>query len=755
MSSRIPLESDDTPDILPLQKFWLNKRHLTNANPNPHVPRYNQFREWRLQDKLKTSHGALVVCLNLDVDPPDVVKTQPCAVLECWIDPRTMVANKALEAIGRNLHQQFVTLCPRIKYKPFLDPSLEETKKFCQNLRRSAKDERILFYYNGHGVPKPTASGELWVFNRNYSQYIPVSLYEVMGWLGSPVIYIWDCSSAGHLLNNLQKFALKRDVDANTLHGGNVDGSPPHSHSIQLAACLAHETLPMAPDLPADLFTSCLTSPIETALRFFYLHNKPPVGVTLAMCQEMPGDLKDRRTPLGELNWIFTAVTDTIAWTTFPRDVFQRLYRQDLLLAALFRNFLLAERIMRNYHCTPHTIPPLPSTATHLLWAAWDRAVEEALKQLPDLVRSARPPEPETIQLLHGHTFVPEPYKYDYKASSFFVDQLTAFELWISRGGGSLTKPGPRAMPPIEPPPSLDATSIPESTPALVPRKPPDQLPILLQVLLSQHHRTRALLLLCSFVDLGPWAVHLVLEIGMNPYVLKLLLSPQAELKPLLIYIWSRLIAYDQSCQADLMRENNFAYFMHVLDPSRDVHLANSFEHRAMCASIIAGVCRDNPSGKAAVLNHGMLELCTYYLDVQDFLLKQWALLCIAQLWDGNDATSDAARAMAVQQDTFRKVATMVEEDDSPEVRSAALYALSTFLGASGSSKPGIRGGGGTGSLVTMDEGEHFNLELACAVGAAKQAQVSTFSYMQLTRLIQPRSSLTPALLSERSLLFF
>ena len=33
----------------------------------------------------------------------------------------------------------------------------------------------------------------------------------------------------------------------------------------------------------------------------------------------IPGQLNDRRTMLGELNWIFTAITDTIAWNTLPR----------------------------------------------------------------------------------------------------------------------------------------------------------------------------------------------------------------------------------------------------------------------------------------------------------------------------------------------------------------------------------------------------------------------------------------------------
>lgn len=35
--------------------------------------------------QMKTVSVALVVCLNVGVDPPDVVKIQPCAKLETWI----------------------------------------------------------------------------------------------------------------------------------------------------------------------------------------------------------------------------------------------------------------------------------------------------------------------------------------------------------------------------------------------------------------------------------------------------------------------------------------------------------------------------------------------------------------------------------------------------------------------------------------------------------------------------------------------
>lgn len=79
-------------------------------------------------------------------------------------------------------------------------------------------------------------------------------------------------------------------------------------------------------------------------------------------------------------------------------------------------------------------------------------------------------------------------------------------------------------------------------------RNPPEQLPIVLQVLLSQVHRMRALELLGRFLDLGPWAVTLALSVGIFPYVLKLLQSSTKELRPLLVFIWAKILAVDNVC---------------------------------------------------------------------------------------------------------------------------------------------------------------------------------------------------------------
>ncbi len=66
-------------------------------------------------------------------------------------------------------------------------------------------------------------------------------------------------------------------------------------------------------------------------------------GLTKELIDRIPGKQTDRKTPLGELNWIFTAITDTIAWNMLPRSLFQRLFRQANLPTSAF--FLLASHL--------------------------------------------------------------------------------------------------------------------------------------------------------------------------------------------------------------------------------------------------------------------------------------------------------------------------------------------------------------------------------------------------------------------------
>lgn len=587
-----------------------------------------------MKDRQRTSYAAVVLCLNIGVDPPDVMKTQPCSKLEAWVDPTSYPdPKKAIEQIGTQLKVQYEQLSGRTKYKVSLDPNVEDAKRFCTGLRRNAKDDRVLFHYNGHGVPRPTASGEIWVFNRGYTQYIPVSLYDLQSWLGAPCIFVYDCHAAGFIVSNYLRFVEKRKVDE---QNGNKDpGVPPakaFEDCIHLAACASDETLPMHPELPADLFTSCLTSPIEMAVRWFILQS--PLTKKYYTDLHIPGRISERRTPLGELNWIFTSITDTIAWTLFPKELFKKLFRQDLVVAALFRNFLLAERIMRMYNCHPISYPSLPATYNHPMWESWDLAIDHCLSQLPDLNNANKPGG--------------QPYEYQY--SKFFEEQLTAFELWLKYQSADVDKP-------------------------------PEQLPVVLQVLLSHIHRVRALVLLGRYLDLGPKAVNLALSIGIFPYVLKLLQSPTQEVKPVLVYIWARIMSVDYTTiRQELLKDSGYSYFVNFLLPQGGflVNISvNAQEHKAMCAFIIALFCRDYKPGQQKCSTLEILGACLEHtFNLESPVLRQWACLCLSQIWDKNIDAKWLGLGANIPDQLSRLLA-----DPVPEIRTSCVLALTNFIG--------------------------------------------------------------------------
>ncbi|KAH7387516.1 hypothetical protein KP509_16G026500 [Ceratopteris richardii] len=567
--------------------------------------------EWRMKDRMKTSCVALVLCLNIGVDPPDIIKISPCARMECWIDPFSMSAQKALDAIGKTLQVQYERWQPRARYKLQLDPTSEDIRRLCTHCRRSAKSERVLFHYNGHGVPKPTANGEIWLFNKNYTQYIPLSVYELETWLGTPSIYVFDCSAAGMILN---AFCERPDWGL----GGSVASAM--KDCILLAACGPHETLPQNAELPADAFTSCLTTPIKIALRWFCPRSMLRDSLDPELIDKIPGKQNDRKTPLGELNWIFTAITDTIAWNVLPRDLFKRLFRQDLLVASLFRNFLLAERIMRAANCSPQSYPRLPPTHKHPMWHAWDMAAETVLAQLPGLLK-----EPA-----------------EFKPSLFFTEQLRAFEVWLEHGSER--------------------------------KKPPEQLPIVLQVLLSQSHRFRALLLLGRFLDMGAWAVELALSVGIFPYVLKLLQTVAPELRQILVFIWTKILALDKSCQGDLVKDGCHKYFIRFLD-SADIYP----EHRAMAAFVLTVIVDGYRPGQIACTECELVSICLRQIQETvgqpEPLLLQWLCLCLGKLWEGfPDAQQKGLQGRAPM------ILIELLREPHPEVRASATFALGTLI---------------------------------------------------------------------------
>jgi len=359
-----------------------------------------------------------------------------------------------------------------------------------------------------------------------------------------------------------------------------------------------------------------------------------------------------------------------------PPLLFKKLFRQDLLVASIFRNFLLAERILRSAGCTPISVPALPATHQHPMWQSWDLAAELCLSQLAahragtpsTLLSPANSPArhhaptnspmrisrttsnlgslerilaiPNASSHAHAKQVSGQSKPLKFVNSTFYSNQLTAFEVWLEFGSET--------------------------------KQPPEQLPIVLQVLLSQAHRLRALVLLARFLDLGSWATNLALSVGIFPYVLKLLQSPAKDLREVLVFIWAKILELDKSCQDDLVKDGGQAYFITVLASPK---LSTSL--RTLAAFVLTVIMDNCNAGKAACLHDKrLLQTCLAQLSHPDPLFRRWLIFCLAKLWEDNEDSKWAA----IRAGAHERLCSLLT-DPVPEVRAAVVYALGAFIG--------------------------------------------------------------------------
>ena len=395
----------------------------------------------------------------------------------------------------------------------------------------------------------------------------------------------------------------------------------------------------------------------------------------------------------------------------------------------MFRNFLLADRILRSLNCTPQSYPPLPpGVADHPLWQAWDLACETCLFGLikdgiigrkvnntpirPSAGLSEKMqqqhPQPKQQQVQGIKNTQPSRQQFPTKSqqdmahktivskassvsSPFFSEQLTGFEVWLEYA-------------------SIHRDNIEHL-------KPPEQLPVVLQVLLSQVHRVRALELLRRFLELGPWAVNLALSLGIFPYVMKLLQS--AEYKTVLVNIWASVLKFDPSCQVDLSKDKSLVHFIQPLaqwskrtsDGDSSHHTAEAAKQRTLIAFCLASVCYKYPNAQNECNRQSLYVHCAGLITAQiklsahqnkekdedqelqqvpnrrasqdathyillSAIAREWICICI-----GNCVQAfHGAQGQAYNSGVHECLITLQQNDEDPNVRAAATYALGNLL---------------------------------------------------------------------------
>ena len=187
--------------------------------------------------------------------------------------------------------------------------------------------------------------------------------------------------------------------------------------------------------------------------------------------------------------------------------------------------------------------------------------------------------------------------------------------------------------------------------------------------------------LLARFLDLGIWAVHLALSVGIFPYVLRLLQATSDDLRPYLVFIWAKILAVDRACQIDIIREKGHEYFISTLSDIR-----SSTGVRALAAFNLTCLVDNYLKGQDELLP--VMSRVLDILNTTDLSSREtsalflWCTLFLGQAWRNNGNACEKA----VLIDAPNTLLNLLTHHDSPEVRAACAYALGTYLSLPNSS---------------------------------------------------------------------
>lgn len=226
----------------------------------------------------------------------------------------------------------------------------------------------------------------------------------------------------------------------------------------------------------------------------------------------------------------------------------------------------------------------------------------------------------------------------------------------------------------------------------------PVQLPIIPQVVGARKYRGWGLKLLSKYLDLGPWAVAEALSLRIVPQMVKLLQKPTADTQEHLVFIWTKLLAYDRGLlQRDLLKGDSVEFFIRAFtDPSL------SEPTRVMAGFVLSAIMAGHPSGQRAchtrhLLSRAVASAASAGATVvvvaskgtegggeaaglppllrQSPMLMQWYAFAFSKLWEGYNeprASDECPGAL--------KVIKHFIVSPFPDVRAAAVYACGTFF---------------------------------------------------------------------------
>ena len=327
---------------------------------------------------------AYLMCSQCDHFPqPDSEYFASKPTLFMWRNMNNVLPSDFSAFVQEYFHEKYIALKKPIRFFFQVAPTIDKLSNV-STIRRDIQGGRILFHYIGYGFN--TIGEDIYALDKKSNKFIQYPLKNLFENLKPPAWFIFDCSNAAAALH-----ALKR-----TQEQKNGNDKIDWSDWFCFCATNVNEKLPSDPHLPRDFLTSCLLTPTRTAV---LCHILQYYRTTLVKDNFPLRDLDGRLlgienqnkepTPLHKsLQKTLDSITDAIAADVLPVETYKKLFRADPLTTKLFRNYLLAQYLLRPFQIHPVSVPSLPDLSVHPLWQQWratvDMAVFCSVSPLPD-----------------------------------------------------------------------------------------------------------------------------------------------------------------------------------------------------------------------------------------------------------------------------------------------------------------------------------------------------------------------------------
>ena len=257
-------------------------------------------------------------------------------------------------------------LDPTLSQKSRITPTIQKAKMQSNSIKLSKSSPQLKRVYDNDNTYSPQY---LQTIQQPPIHDDPDGLKRVVDDIpeNMPTIFILDCS-----------FAKKA-----------VDLLSSMNRNLIIFAATGQESLLYYPQLPCDLFTSCLLTPAKVALlwqsqSYSDIHSGLLSEIDIIYLIDILNDSENANNMLLMLENALEAYVDKMVSEELDEKLYFQLFRRCPFQSRMFANFLFAVRMMKSVSTRPMSVPVMPDLTYHPLWDSFDLQVDRALYSIKE-----------------------------------------------------------------------------------------------------------------------------------------------------------------------------------------------------------------------------------------------------------------------------------------------------------------------------------------------------------------------------------